>query len=628
MGFYVRFDDLRVVNEGTNQQIAKWQEQLQNAQSAIQDIVELDSFRGQTADAAKAYFSEIHGLLLAAVGGTLVDFMSKYLLYWDGYYEIDSDIHTRLNQDTMESAIREYKTSGENLEEIQSKLKAAVNTTSDIFYPGVPAIGGLENSHEEAMTLTRDTMDKVQPYESSVLAGDVKALESFIANTRSFIKNCMNGDRNIMLQYTTGDIIRTEGIYDLAVSMEAANQYSQIHKDALQEAIDRQEKVYAQLQAEYEAEMERLAKERADQGLSQMIMGGVAVVVGVAAIVCTAGAATPIVVTAAVTGTCTVAYGASELAEGGQHLYYGLNGDPYTSAFNPLRDTLFMGNQEAYSLWGNLNMTVASLCIPIGQATKGASGLQAVKQGAKAVAKEVIIDKTSETIAAYTAPVIADTLGIESQTGKLLINMGVQSVASGLIESTVDKIEIKRETQQIKAEAEASGKGLAGLMDEADAARYEAYFGYDDGAVPDGADSVKINGDEAAAVPSEIPVLDDKKVPLENGPYIKDGKPNGRPTLSGDEKLKFEMEVYNECIKNSEDGILRDPNTGEVIDWKPGEPREGVVDFGHKSGKSYNEMFQKYKNGEITLDELKQFQFDPQNYRLETPSANRSHEFE
>lgn len=495
MGFYVRFDDLRVVSEGTNQQIAKWQEQLQNAQSAIQDIVGLDSFRGQTADAAKAYFSEIHGLLLAAVGGTLVDFMSKYLLYWDGYYEIDSDIHTRLNQDTMESAIREYKTSGENLEEIQSKLRAAVNTTSDIFYPGVPATGGLENSHEEAMKLTRDTMDKVQPYESSVLAGDVKALESFIANTRSFIKSCMNGDRSIMLQYTTGDIIRTYGIYDLAVSMEAANQYSQIHKDALQEAIDRQEKVYAQLQAEYEAEMERLAKERADQGLSQMILGGVAVVVGVAAIVCTAGAATPVVVTAAVTGICTVAYGASELTEGGQHLYYGLNGDPYTSAFNPLRDTLFMGNQEVYSIWGNLNMTVAGLCIPIGQATKGASGLQAIKQGAKAVAKETLIDKASETIAAYTAPVIADTLGVESQTGQLLINMGVQSVSSGLIESTVDNIEIKRETQQIKAEAEASGKGLAGLMDEADAARYEAYFGYGDGVILDGdvktPDSVK-----------------------------------------------------------------------------------------------------------------------------------------
>lgn len=40
------------------------------------------------------------------------------------------------------------------------------------------------------------------------------------------------------------------------------------------------------------------------------------------------------------------------------------------------------------------------------------------------------------------------------------------------------------------------------------------------------------------------------------------------------------------------------------------------------------EIFNKYKNGEITLDELKDFQTNYHNYRLETPSANRSHKYE
>jgi len=119
---------------------------------------------------------------------------------------------------------------------------------------------------------------------------------------------------------------------------------------------------------------------------------------------------------------------------------------------------------------------------------------------------------------------------------------------------------------------------------------------------------------------------EDKLPPLEDGPYIKNGKPNGRPTLSGKKKLEFEKEVYKKCV--GEDGVLRDPNTGEVINWKPGDPRKGVVDFGHKQGKSYNTMFQKYKNREISLDELKEFQYNPDNYRLETPSANRGHLYE
>jgi hypothetical protein len=113
---------------------------------------------------------------------------------------------------------------------------------------------------------------------------------------------------------------------------------------------------------------------------------------------------------------------------------------------------------------------------------------------------------------------------------------------------------------------------------------------------------------------------------IENGPYIKNGKPNGRPTLSVDKKLEFEQNVFDNCV--DPDNILRDPNTGQVIDWIPGQSRKGVVDFGHKQGKTYSEMFYKYKNSEISLDDLKEFQFSPDNYRLETPSANRSHIFE
>ncbi|MGT2911950.1 GH-E family nuclease [Streptococcus cameli] len=114
--------------------------------------------------------------------------------------------------------------------------------------------------------------------------------------------------------------------------------------------------------------------------------------------------------------------------------------------------------------------------------------------------------------------------------------------------------------------------------------------------------------------------------PLVNGPYIKNGKPNGRPAPTGRAKMEFEQAVFDSQV--DPDGILRDPNTQEVIDWKPGQPRKGVVDFGHVKGKSYKTIFEDYKNGLITLDDLKAFQSDPNNFRLETPGANRSHKYE
>ena len=96
-------------------------------------------------------------------------------------------------------------------------------------------------------------------------------------------------------------------------------------------------------------------------------------------------------------------------------------------------------------------------------------------------------------------------------------------------------------------------------------------------------------------------------VPLENGPYIKNGEPKGRPKLSGERLLDFEQSVYQNSL--SSDGKIYDPNLHIEINWKPGQPRRGIVDFGHKPGKKYSDMFRKYKYGEISLEELKELQF-------------------
>lgn len=496
MGFYVRFDDIRSINEITVQQISKWQEELVALQGAMQKVIGLDSFQGETADSIKTYYNEIHNLLLSAIGSTMVDFMTKIMLYWDGYYSIDGDIHTKLNEDTLNKAIKEYDNSLDKLDTSQTSLKTTLDSVSDIFYSIIPAVGTLEYYHDDAKDKIISVKDKVIPYEESVLNNELANLRELIENTIAYIREYKNGDRNIMIHYSSGDYMNDENIYNLAVSMNKAQEYQQIHQKDLEEAISQQKKVYEQLQEEYEAEIEKLAKERADQGTAQVIMGVFAVGVGFAAIVLTAGAATPLVVTAAVTGTCSMAYGLSEVSEGTQHVYYGLNGDPYTSAFNPLRDTIFMGNQEVYSMWGNINMTVAGLCIPVGKSTQGLKGIEAIKAGGKAIAKEVVMDQASEFVASYTVPVISDAMNIDSTTGKTLLNLGVQMFTEGALEKGVDAAEVKIETQRIKIEAEASGKGLAGLMDEAEAARYESYWLNQD------IDHIKIESETAGSVDS------------------------------------------------------------------------------------------------------------------------------
>ena len=92
-------------------------------------------------------------------------------------------------------------------------------------------------------------------------------------------------------------------------------------------------------------------------------------------------------------------------------------------------------------------------------------------------------------------------------------------------------------------------------------------------------------------------------------------------------KLEFEIQVYNNQI--GADGVLRDPyNPDIVLDLKPGQPRKGKVDFGHKPDKEYYKMFEKYVSKEMSLDDLKAFQFNPNNFQIEFPSTNRSREYQ
>ncbi|MBO5460394.1 MAG: hypothetical protein J5983_01180 [Ruminococcus sp.] len=484
MGFKVGFDDLRGINEVTSQKLSSWQDDLVDLQGGIQKLVDLDSFKGKTADSVKAYYNEVHYLMMSSINTALMDFMVKYLLYTDGYYDIDTDHHAKLNEETMNSAKKQYEKSMTNLSGVQTDLRNALNEVSDIFYVGVPGTSSLEDYHEEAISKITTTIDKVYPYEQSILNTELKQLEELITNVRAYIQEYKNGDRNIMANYTSGDYIYDENIYALAVSMNATSQYHQEHQAELEEAIAQQEKVYAKLQEEYEKELEEeLAKQRADQGAAQMLMGGLAVVVGVAAIVCTAGAATPVVVTAAVAGTCSAAYGVSEMVEGGQHVYYGLNGDPYTSAWNPTRDTIFGGNQEAYDMWGQLSMTVASTCVPVGKSVQGLKGVQAVKAGTLTVAKEVGMDYVEDKVAEKVSEEIIEHAGIESATGQTLVKLGTNYAVGKASDATAGKVidekvvnpqMTKWESDQVKVDAEATGEGFAGLMDESDASRYKS----------------------------------------------------------------------------------------------------------------------------------------------------------
>ena len=214
---------------------------------------------------------------------------------------------------------------------------------------------------------------KIEDYESSelqVVRGDVRGM---IESLRKTIQDYLVSGTNAV-SYEPGSIAGNTNVIDLYQRVLAGNEYIEQHKDEIELAAQRQQEAFAQIQQDY---YEAQCQAREDAGRAKLIQGGAAILIGTIAIVGSAGAAGPAVVAwgACIFGTGTAFYGVSTAAEGAQDVYYGSIGDLETASFNPIRDTVFMGNQTLYDLWGNLNMTAAGICMPLGKALNGAAGM-------------------------------------------------------------------------------------------------------------------------------------------------------------------------------------------------------------------------------------------------------------
>ncbi|MBC2395866.1 hypothetical protein [Clostridium acetobutylicum] len=127
------------------------------------------------------------------------------------------------------------------------------------------------------------------------------------------------------------------------------------------------------------------------------LFGVGAVVIGAVAIFATAGLSAG-------------AYGVSNVVEGGQIMVTGAD-----KAFNPLRDTLFQGNQSAYDTFGNVAVFVVGSVIAVGAALKAGQAVSgAVIAGVGKTAVTTAVGVGTNFVVAPIAKSLAKSAGIDS----------------------------------------------------------------------------------------------------------------------------------------------------------------------------------------------------------------------
>ncbi|HEL1103956.1 TPA: hypothetical protein TVG23_000772 [Streptococcus equi subsp. zooepidemicus] len=364
MGYKIHFEAISAAQQSTQTTISAWGDGMTSIQTAMSALIGDSHLQGQTASSIKSYLSEVHGTLLQTLQSLMNDYSASLLLYKDGYYQIDSNSHAQLPGQVFKTLQSELRLSQAHLKDQLELLQNARAKVSDlVHYSGVSHAKTVVD-YSELITDINRLDEAIMQYESNHASQDLAAFKELLASTKALIAEYSSKPKRAG-SYQVGDIGQLNTIKRFATAYQGVARHLEANAKRLQAAQERD-------QARFEA---IAAADRASQGWVDLALSLVTIAVGVAAIVMTAGAATPLVVGAFVVGSGAVAYGASNLYEAGHNIYVGSVGDGLTVATNPLRDTLFMGNDRLYHQIGGLFTTASAALIPIGQTKSIAKGL-------------------------------------------------------------------------------------------------------------------------------------------------------------------------------------------------------------------------------------------------------------
>ena len=412
-GFQINYTDIYDLFWEYKTNLENLMNKIDTCENCINFFIKNAVFTGETGDAVRSYLTDVHITMLSSIRVTAQNLLDNMTLYKAGYYDIDNSTNFKLSEEAIRAFRTKLSTNYSDTESYTGKIQGAVSGISDISGVGTPSTNGVLELHEQLDQELLNLITEVQNHESST----VTALENSVELLLSSLNTCIAKiglNTAAIASYESNSFYTDKDVYTLANISQVFYQQHEDNKD-----------VYDAI-CEAEQNLKDAAEERETQGVWKTVGGVVLVGVGVACIIATAGAASPIVAAVGVAvGTGTTIFGAADSAEGAQDIYYGSIGDIDSTAVNDLKDVVFQGNEEAYYLTESVFAFAASAMIPIGQAAS--AGNLTFRSGATIVAKEGIATAAGAGAQKYTT----DLTG--NQTAGMIAGMAASmATAKGL----------------------------------------------------------------------------------------------------------------------------------------------------------------------------------------------------
>ena len=376
---------------------------------SLTTFLESSSFEGETANSIKSYFNEIHGSMLSSIKTTAQRVQDDMARYKAGFCTIDAYTNFILDQDIIQQYDQAMNDYCDDTEGYMEEISKALATTASIFNYTYPS------GSEKDVTTEHSNMDQkliqfksdITAHESDIVNDVTKVTEQMI-NQISVVNKTIGVEWKDLKDYNSGD---GNNNLELCKLVYVAGELDAERKE--------NEEVYVQIW-DNEVSLKEKAEAREEQGVWEMIGGGILAITGVVCIVCTGGAATPIVVAGWVAGGGTVAFGMADMIEGSDDIYYGSIGDINSTSTNDIKTLIknLGGDEKTYYMIENAFAFTASALCPIGKASIAKE--LTYKSGAQILVREGVSD--------FTAGKVSDF--VYNKTGNRVLSMAAGMASS------------------------------------------------------------------------------------------------------------------------------------------------------------------------------------------------------
>ena len=353
--YQVKFNDITSMHGQTNQTIQQWGESLKNLQESIASLANQSELQGEAMTSAKSYMTEVHGTFIQTLTLLMNEYIASFLLYKDGYYQIDTHNHAELPEDVYKGLHSDLGKSKQRFEQQLEQL-----TTAKLRVAGLVNYQGTSHTktkftYEKLMKDIKHLDESISQYEEMHARQDLQAFKELLAATKSLLAEHSSRDRS-MGSYQVEDFRQLPSMNRFMLAVQKSAIYLNDHMPQFQAARDREQVRIDTLRAE----------ERTKEGAMNLFFGILTLVAGISALVISGGSAIPIVTPWLKTsGYIMYLLGSSNALEGVHNISLGVRGDGQTHAFNPLRDTIFMGDVQTYNNVVQVVSLTTGILIPI-----------------------------------------------------------------------------------------------------------------------------------------------------------------------------------------------------------------------------------------------------------------------